>query len=211
MKRLLAVAVGFLCVATAAADIAPPRGVKRVPLEYKVETERAYPDYTFFAISGGDKAQPVKLDPKTPAKVTAGGGRYRVAMLVAVPKDAAKSFPNDKAFTAAVASGKVPGLIRTKTPFYAFTDLKDSDTRKVVVQRYKVDKVDAREGIVLVQVKDAKCDADEDDGTPVENPEVPLAAAPKGKIWVAGASATLAVMLTGLWLARRTRGPRAGA
>ena len=55
MSRLLAVAVGLALAGTAAADVAPPKGFKRVVLDNTVTTEKAYPGYAFFLVSGGDK------------------------------------------------------------------------------------------------------------------------------------------------------------
>lgn len=147
-----ALLAGLLAASAARADIAPPKGFKRLPLEHKIETEKDYPEYSFFSVGFLAKdATPVKLDAKTPATVTGG---YRGVSLVAVPKDAAKSYPTEKDFQAAVAAGKVEGAIKAKTILPSFTEVKDTDPRKVGVMKYKLEKIDAKDGIVLVPVKD---------------------------------------------------------
>ena len=53
MRRFLAAAVlGLLCTATAWADLGPPRGLKRVQLDAKIETETDYPDWMFYTVTG---------------------------------------------------------------------------------------------------------------------------------------------------------------
>ncbi|MDB5305917.1 MAG: hypothetical protein JWO38_119 [Gemmataceae bacterium] len=209
MNRTLAVLVlGTAAAGLARADVPPPPGFKRVAVEHKIATEKEYPGYLFFAISGGDKATPVKLDPKTPAVITAGGGRYRFAALVAVPKDAAKQYETEKEFHAALAKGKVDGLLRAKTSFTAFVEIKDGDPRKTVVEEYQLEKVDAKDGIVLGRPKK--------EGTPKDPPqeesdevfpgEPTAAVAPRGQLWVAGLAAFAGIAFAGLWLARRQRG-----
>jgi hypothetical protein len=201
MSRSLALLVLILSVAgLARADIAPPKGIKRIPVEGKILAEKAFGDYLFFAVSGGDKATPLTIDPKTPATIKAAGGRYRVANLVAVPKDAAKKFDSDKEFQTAVAKGKVDGLVKSKVNFFATLDVKDSDTRKTAVQEYKLVKVDGKE-IVLEAVKAEK---EAPKNAPEEQTEE-FSAEPKNGYLVSGIAAFLGVALAGLWIARRFR------
>jgi hypothetical protein len=209
MTRTLSVfTLGLLCAAAARADVAPPPGFKRVTVEHKITTGKDYPGYVFFAVSGGDKATPVKLAPNTPATITAGAGRYRLASLVAVPKDAAKKFESEKEFRAAVAEGKVAGLLRAKTTFAAFADVKAAGAPKTMVKEYKLEKIDPKEGIVLVPVKKAGAPGappqEESDEDAPDGPEV-TAAAPRGRLWVAGLAAFAGLAFAGLWLARRPR------
>jgi hypothetical protein len=146
-----ALLAGLLAATAAQADLAPAKGLKRLPLEHMITTEKDYPEYTFFSVGFlGKDATPLKLDAKTPAKIT---NVYRLATFVAVPKDAAKSYPTEKDFHAAVAGGKVEGTIKAKTGFGAFIEVKDSDPRKTAVMKYKIEKIDAKDGIVLVEVK----------------------------------------------------------
>lgn len=201
MKRALALIVLASGVAgLARADIAPPKGIKRIPVEGKILVEKAFDGYAFFAVSGGDKATPLTLDPKTPATIKAAGGRYRVANLVAVPKDAAKKFDSEKDFHAAVAKGKVDGLVKSKVNFFATTDVKESDTRKSAVEEYKLVKVDAKE-IVLEAVKPAK----EAPKNAPDDEQQEMSAAPKHGMLVSGIAAFLGLALAGLWVARRFR------
>jgi hypothetical protein len=208
MNRLVWVAaVGLVCAGIAQADIPPPSGLKRVSLEHKITTDKEYPDYVFYAVSGGDKVEPVKIDPKTPAVIKAGGGRYRFVNLVVVPKGAAKEYQTDKEFNAAIASGKVTGQVKAKTGFDAFTTVKDGDTRRTIVKEYRLEKIDDKDGIVLAMKKDATSAPVKD--LPDEDPTSEVAAfAPRGGVWVAGLTASLALVLTGLWLTRRNRTSR---
>ena len=205
MKRVLGVlAVALLVVGAVHADVAPPKGLKRVVLDNKITTEKEYPDYVLFLISGGDKVEPVKLDPKTPLVIAgaARGGRYRFVQLLAVPKDAAKKYDSEKAFHEALAAGKVEGQLKSKTGFGTLTTIKDADTRKSVVAEYKLEKIDPKEGIVIVAAKgDGPTSSPPKDGG--EDGEV--ASAPKRGAWVAGLAAALGVALAGVWLARRKR------
>lgn len=209
MNRItVAAALGLLAAGVAVADIPPPKGLRRIPIEYKLEATAEFPDYAFFAVSGGDKAEPVKLDPKAPATVRAGGGRYRTAQLVAVPKGAAKAYPGEKEFLAAVAAGKVDGAVKAKEYFQAFTTVKDADPRAVIVERYTVEKVGPG-GITLAPVKEpggAKPDGGEEAaGADEDAHAVP---APRYGRLAAGVSVSLAVVLAGLLIARRARSGR---
>ena len=211
MKRMLSMVVVLVAsVGVANGDIPPPKGLKRVPLEHKITTEKAYPDYAFFSQSG-DKVVPLKLEPKSSATITTGGGvRYLSAVLVAVPKDAGKKYANEKDFFAAIASAKVEGLIQAPITFNAFTEVKVGDGRKVIEMAYKVEKIDPKEGIVLVEVKKGDPKVPPPPGAPKLGGEEEDSAsvntyAPKGGTWVAGLAGTVAVVLGGLWLTRRGR------
>src|SRR6476646_7805261 len=100
MRRSLAVVAVLVVAGFAAADVAPPKGLKRVPLDHKITTDKEYSDYVFYTVIGGGrnvKVAEVKLDPKTPA-VVAGAGRNgisRLGQFVAVPKDAGKKYGSE--------------------------------------------------------------------------------------------------------------------
>lgn len=204
MTRLLAVVLLGAMAGTAVADIPPPKGQKRTPLEHKITTEKEFPDFALYVISGGDKAEAVKLDPKTPATVTAGGGRYRAVQLVAVPKDAAKKYAGEKEFLAAVAAEKVDGLLKAKNYFSAFTVVKDTDTRKSIVVEYRLEKIDPKDGIVVTEVTAAGDKEPAKKGGEGEDEGV-TAYTPRSGLWVAGLAAAAALALGGVWLARRGR------
>lgn len=223
MKRTVAVLVlGLLVAAVARADVAPPKGMKRVTLDHKITTEKEFPDYIFFTVIGGGRAgfggknplgaaegvTQVKLDPKTPIVIPGASrnpGIGRQGHLVATPKDAAKAYGSEKEFLAAVRNGKVEGMIRAKTLLDSITVVKDTDTRTTVVQEYKLEKIDAKDGMVLTRVKEGE--AEKKDGGKQEEEELDpqTAFAPRGGVWVAGLSASLAVILGGLWVVRRNR------
>jgi hypothetical protein len=221
MNRLLAFGVLLVVAGVASADVAPPKGLKRVTLDNKITTDKEYPDYEFFTVigrggvgkggfgkaKGGDGVTAVKLDPKTPIEIKGAGrgaGIGRLGYLVAVPKDSGKKYASEGEFHQAIRDGKVEGLVRAKTQLDALTTIKDTDTRTTVTREYKLEKIDPKEGIVLTAVK-----PDGDKATPPkgEEGEEGLAAgyAPQGGGWVAGVAATGAVVLFGLWFARRGR------
>jgi len=209
MKLILATVLVLFAVNAAPADIGPPPGFKRIPAEHKITTEKEYPDFVFFKVVG-ETATLVKLDPKTPAVVTGTGlGPYRSGRLAAVPKEASKKFDSEKEFLAAVGKGKVEGLLWAKPWFGGQTEVKVGETRKVIVTEYKIEKIDPKLGIVFAEDKKpedqpappapAKESPEDSDGT------TPTAYTPKSGVWVAGLAGTFAIVLTGLWIARRGR------
>jgi hypothetical protein len=222
MKQILAVLGAVVLVAGAArADIAPPKGQKRVALDHKITTEKEFPDYRFYTViggggkGGGPKGNPeatargvteVKFDPKTPIEIKAAGrgaGIGRQGALVAVPKDARKNYESDEEYLAAIRLGKVEGAFRAKTNFDAITTVKDDDARTTVVMEWKVEKLD-KDGFVLKFPDRGAPGTAPKDGK--EGPEEEEAAyAPRGGAWVAGLAATLGLVFAGLWLVGRGR------
>jgi hypothetical protein len=204
MTRLVGVlALGFLVAGTVRADVAPPKGLKRVVLDNKITTEKDFSDLAFFLVSGGDKVEPVKFDPKTPLVIEGAGrgGRFRFVQIVAVPKDAAKNYDGEKAFHTAIAAGKVQGQVKSKGGFSTLTTIKDTDARKAVVEEYKLEKIDPKDGLVFVSAKAGPTSAPPKGGGKEEEEET--AYAPKNGVWVAGLAAALSMVFAGLWLARR--------
>jgi hypothetical protein len=82
--------------------------------------------------------------------------------------------------------------------------VKDTDTRTTVVQEYKLEKLDPKDGMVLTRVKEGEAEK-KDGGKQEEELDPATAFAPRGGVWVAGLSASLAVILGGLWVVRRNR------
>jgi len=201
MRRVIALTAVLALGLTALADIGPPPGIKRIPYEARILVSKDVTGYLFFAVSGGDKATPVKADEKTAGSVKAGGGRYRSAELVAVPADAEKKFGSEKEFHAAIAKGKVDGLVKAKRTFNAFNDVKEADTRKSIVEEFTITKVDEK-GITLEAAKPAKGDSPKnapDESEPAE--DLPSSAMrPQGGWIVAGIAAFFALALAGLRL-----------
>jgi len=209
MNRLfLAGLLGLLAASSANADIPPPKGLKRVQLDQKITTEKDITDYSLFTVVGGEKVEAVKLDAKTPLVISGAGrgGRFAFAQLVAVPTDSAKKYGTEKEFFAAIASGKVEGLVKAKNGFGAFTTVKDTDTRKVVVEEYTFEKIDAKEGIVLKSAAKEKEPEKKSDPQESDEPGTDATAfAPRGGVWVAGLALTAALVMGGLWLSGRNR------
>jgi hypothetical protein len=227
MTRVLGVlALALLVGGAARADVAPPKGQKRVALDHKITTDKEFPDYRFYTVIGGGgrgggfqgKGDPaasargvteVKFDPKTPIEIKAAGrgaGIGRQGSLVAVPKDARKKYASDDEYLAAIRLSKVEGAIRAKTNFDAITVVKDTDTRTTVVMEWKVENITAKDGFVLKSPDRGEPRATPPkDGMDSPEDEEATAYAPKGGAWVAGLAATLGLVFAGLWLSRRNR------
>lgn len=151
----------------------------------------------------------VKLDAKTPLVIPGnaaiGNGPvprpgekrtrpYRSTTLVAVPAAAAKGFATEKELHAAVADGTVPGAVESK-PLGDHANVRLNDPRKEVTNRYRVVKIDPKDGIVLEAAMDAP------------KPEEEEAAAPAATSrWLAlGLALSAGLGFAGLWVARRRR------
>jgi hypothetical protein len=214
MKRLLGVLAAAVLVAGAArADIAPPKGQKRVTLDHKITTDKEFPDYDFYTSVGGGKRGPmvtaVKFGPKTPIEIKGAGrspGIGRQGSLYAVPKGTAAKYDSEQAFFSALTGGRIEGHIRAKTNFDALTTLKDTDTRTTVVMEWKVENLTAKDGFVLKSPDRGEPRATPPkDGNDSPEDDEEVAYAPKGGVWVAGLAATLGLVFAGLWLSRRGR------
>jgi hypothetical protein len=222
--------LSLLAASTAQADIGPPKNSKIVTLDWKITTEKEYPDYVFYTSIGNGKNGPtvtaVKFDPKNPIEIK-GAGRTALtaqqASIHAVPKDAEKNYKTEKEFLAAIGKGKVEGQLKAKSNFGSTIPLRNTDPRTSIVIECKVEKLDAKEGIVLTlgpigEAQDpAKKDPDKKDpdkknpakqDSPPDEEDTVVASAPRGGVWIAGLAATLALVFAGLWLAGR-RHPRA--
>jgi hypothetical protein len=217
MRRLLAVTAVLALASTASADLLPPtpKGFKRVPASHQIVTEKEFPEYSLFVVkvafsAPGQKtertAAPAKLDPKTPLVLHTQAGASFVTSyeFVAVPKDAAKEFANEKDFLKAIADGKVNGQLTAKTKIGggSSTLIPEKDARKEAVTKHKLEKID-KDGIVLTTEKSNDpvpppgCDDSEEADS--------VAATPKQGALVAGLGFTAALLLTGFWLAGRNR------
>jgi hypothetical protein len=213
MNRILLVAVVALtAVGVARADLLPP-GVKNIPINYSVVTDKEHPEYVFFTLGGNGSVKAVKLDPKTPLEIPGSGaiGRgpvprpgdtrtrpYRSTVLVAVPKDAAKGYASEKEFHAALDAEKVAGMVQS-SPLSDHEQVKDTNPTKSVARKYKLEKIDPKGGLTLTEVKQPKAG-----GGSEEEEEAAAPARPWG-MWAAGVSAALGVTLGGLWIVRRRR------
>ena len=211
MKRVLVVAAILFVISPAAADLIPP-GTKNIAIDVKITTEKDYPGWVFYTISGSGDVALVKLDAKTPLTIPGSSGvgngpapqpgekrrtqPYRSHVLVAVPKDAVKAYATEKELHAAIDDGKVPGQVQVKQAFSDHDNVKVTDPRKAIVQRFTLEKIDAKDGIVLQPVKD--------DVKPGEEGIVYTNAPPETlSWWIAGGLLTAFTITTGFFLLRR--------
>jgi hypothetical protein len=202
---LAASLIGLIAASFAQADIAPPKGLRRVIVDHKITTDRDFPDYQFYLVYGQSKVEAVQLGSKTPLVIPGIGrvGPDRLAELVAVPKDAAKRYAGVKDFHAAIAAGKVEGMVKGNARFSPETTLKDTDPRRSVMEEHKLEKLDAKEGLVIKPIQ--KKPGPSEEPTAEEAETGGTAYTPRGGVLIAGLAATLAVVFAGLWLARRYR------
>ncbi len=209
MYRLaFALVVVLLATGTVEANAGPPRG-KLVPVEHKITTDKEYPDYTFYLVS--DKPTVVKFDPKTPIEIVGKPSEYRSYLFIAVPKGAEKQFDTEKSLLEAlIVVDKIKGRVQAKDYVVAAVRVPDPDNRTKIVRESRVEKIDTKDGIVMVtkdlEPKKKDAAAPEKKNSP-EDEDAPGATAytPRGGLWIAGGAVSLSVMLGGLWVAGRTR------
>lgn len=204
-REFLALAAVFVVAGVAAANAGPPR-TKVMPVEHTITTEKEYPDYNFYLVD--EKVVAVKFDPRNPIELKPKAGEKYAYTLVALPKDTAKAFSTENELhRALLKERKLDGRAQTQIRFGSSFNAYQTDRRDKLVQEHKVEKISAKDGIVLkTATVEAKKDEPKKDGEKKDSPEdEPLAAAPRGGTWVAGLAATLAVTFGGLWLVGRSR------
>ena len=211
---VFAFALGLLTVAAARADIPvpPPPGKKFVRVDHTITADKAYPDHEFYLLIGGT---PKKVDfgPGAPVKIEGNrrNGPFGAAKLVAVPKGAATKYADEKEFAAALKTGKVEGQAATKHPFPNSVAVNAKDERKLLTEALVIDKIDAKEGIVLKAVPPpagSPSPAKSDKNAPADESELTdeaTAYTPRGGAAIAGLAGALALAFAGLWLVRRSR------
>jgi hypothetical protein len=197
MIRLYFTLTVALAAGVVRADVAPPPGQKRVPVDYVIETGTEFKDYVFFAVIGFDEEWTKRLEirPGTPAKVPGAGrgGRARVGTLIAVPASAEKDFKSADEFKKAAVRGEITGILKAEAGLESLETIPESDKRTVIERRYKIEKLDPTKGIVTTEV-----------GAKVEEPKKPGGLS-RGEI-LAGCCAALGLAGLGIWLVRRGRG-----
>lgn len=217
-RATAAIALGLLAAAAARADIPvpPPPGKKFVRVDYTITTEKSYPDYDFYVVTGFTPKK-VEFGPDTPVKIDGNrGGIGSRGQFVAVPKGTAEKFPNEKAFADAFRTNKVPGLVDAKRPFDARTTVDAKDTRSQIAETYAVEKVDPKAGIVLrgakaptspVPPRGEKNASEEESVDEADSDDTAASATytPQGGTAVAGVAAALGLAFAGVWLVRRSR------
>ena len=192
--------VAAVSVAAVRADVAPPPGQVRVPLDHVIQTDKSYPEYVFVVVVGGeaDWSYKAELSKDKPLRIAGKDrhGRARLCWLAAVPADAAKEFKTDKELLAAVAGNKVKGLLTSKgASFDSFTVVPEKNASKVVEETYRVERITPEEGIVLA-AKVGRSDDPDPHGYGEES---------MVRWVVAGVAAALAVCGLGMWLFGRRR------
>jgi hypothetical protein len=208
MKRFLVLLAAASVAEVALADIAPPKGQKRVVVDYRITADKEIPGYEFYTVLGRTDVAPVKLGPKSPVLIRGAGrgGAARFGALTAVPAGSRKKYDSEKEFREAIRANKVEGQVSAKNGLPAVAVVKDTDPRETIVMEYAFEKIDGKQ-IVLKEKGKPKPggtkDAPEEEDSPNDAPAA--IAAPRGGTWVAGAVASLGVMLGGLWLAGRAR------
>jgi hypothetical protein len=202
MKRFLALLAAASVAQVALADVAPPKGQKRVVVDYRITTEKAIPGYEFYTVFGRKDVALVKLGPKSPLLIKGAGrgGAARFGALTAVPAGSRKKYAGEKEFHDAVRANKVEGQASAKNGLSAFAVVKDTDPRDTIVVEYAFEKIDGKQ-IVLREKGKANPGGEED--SPNDAPAA--TAGPRGGAWVAGLAAALGVMFGGFWLAGRAR------
>jgi hypothetical protein len=205
-RAFLTLITVFVVAGVAAPNAGPPR-TKVLPVEHKITTEKEYADYNFYLVD--EKVVAVKFDPKNPIELKPKAGDKYAYALVALPKDAAKAFQTeDELHQALVKDRKIEGRAQTQIRFGSSFNAFQSDARDKAVQEHKVEKITAKDGIVLkTKTVEASKDAPKKDAPKKDSPEddAPLAAAPRGRTWVAGLAAALGMTFGGLWLVSRGR------
>jgi hypothetical protein len=204
-RELLALAAVVVFTAVAVANAGPPR-TKVMPVEHKITTEKEYPDHNFYLVD--EKVVAVKLDPKNPIELKPKANEKYAYTLVAIPKDVAKAFKTeDELHQALLKEHKIDGRAQTKIRFGSSFNAFATDKRDKTVQEHKVEKINAKEGIVLTtKTVEAKMDEPKKDAPKKDSPDdEPLASAPRSAMLVSGLAAALGVTFGGLWLVGRNR------
>ena len=202
MFRLMTVAA-IVSAGVARADVAPPPGQTRVPVDHIIEADRAYPDYVFVVVIGGDAewSFKVELSRDKPLRIEGKnrGGRARLCWLAAVPAETAREFKSDKDLVRAVVERKVKGVLTAKgADLDSFTVVPEKNAPKVVEERHRIERITTDDGIVLSSARVGSAD-DPDRHGYAEESAVRWA--------VAGLVAAVAACGLGLWLIGRCRGP----
>jgi hypothetical protein len=199
MNRIHLALLATLTAGVAHADVAPPPGKKRVSIDYVFSTETDFKNYMFFAVIGGeaDWSKRLEIKPGKPAKLPGAdrGGRARLGWLIAVPATAEKDFTSADEFKAAAVAKKIPGTVQADVGLDSLGILAERDKRTVIDRKYRIDRIDEKKGIVLI---------DAEPKGPTEEPKRPGGLG-RAEI-LAGCCAALGLAGLGVWLVRRGRG-----
>lgn len=225
MKRVTALLIALCVPASARADLGPPEGLREVPVTTTVEATEAFSDYAFFEISYSSRPGPPPFGgssrsvtlhffaPGTSIKAT--GERRSGGTLYAVPRDAAARIPGWEGHAAdaakhnppkhstvstsdekwfelaqAVNQGEVPGA--SSVGFGTTQELPLTDPRDAIAVSYRIARTPT--GVEFLRPGE----------TESATGDSPDARRPFPWQWVAaGGAAFGALVLGGVWLARR--------
>ena len=233
-SRVLAFLLLATITTRAAADLAPPEGSKYVPVTTTVEVERDYSDYLFLSISWKWNyiPPPTPKGPKTVGKgigpgrtgpdmrrvkssptielVTIAPGKpfqfdgttHNGSALFAVPKSALEECHDLKSLARSLRklakdaeNDSIPGA--KLHPYRSFSELPLHDSRSVVVLRYLFQNAPGG-GVEFMTDRDPSLYVVDPRGD--EGPRTR-----RSPMAVAGAAATLGIILLGLWVMSRSR------
>jgi hypothetical protein len=197
----LATILALGALSAARADVAPPPGHQRVPVDHIIETDQTFPDQVFFVIIGADPqwSYRCQIGPETPVRIAgaARAGRAQICWLVAVPKSAAAGYLDDAAILRAILARSVPGVLKTNGFFDAFEILASPDAPAVIERRHQIRRLTPEEGIVLTTVSDSGAVGSSDGATVIQRSLLRWA--------VATFAVAAAILGVGMWLRSRRR------
>jgi hypothetical protein len=142
-----------LAIGVVRADVAPPPGQQRVPVDHIIESDRTYPEYVFFVVIGAeaDWSYRCEVGPGSPVWIGGAkrGGRAQMCWLAAVPKSATEGFLDEQALLAAIIGGKVPGTVNSKVYFDPFEVVPSLNAPSLIERRHRIEQVSMDDGIVI--------------------------------------------------------------
>jgi hypothetical protein len=219
MGRAVLALGGVLLVAGAVtANTPPPPEVflKRVPqaVDYTVTTEKELPDYDFYLV--GEPIRAVSFGPKKPIELKSKSEGSISYTLVAVPKGSDKKYASEADFHAALRkkdgiAGRVQATIGFVSPVEQFAQFWKPEPR---VEAYEVEDIGPKVGIWLLTKEERRKKREADALAPLapkkdapDEEDAPGVSThlPQGRMWIAGLTASLAVMLGGVWIVGRAR------
>ena len=147
-----------------------PPATRNIPVEHRIETEKDYPDWVFFVVRGSGGVKKAPLAAKSPIVIpgssavdrdpSLGRGRRRgwrcravPVSLVAVPKEKVNEYKTEKDLHAAIEDARITGVVVVGSTYFDHESAKAADPRKTIVQRYRLTKLDAKDGARLEPIK----------------------------------------------------------
>jgi hypothetical protein len=195
-----------LFVISAQADIAPDPGFTRAYSNIVLDPRDDFADFRFF-INSGDilKEVAIKKGEKNVLKSVGGGARYRSATIFAIPKKSLTTFGANlddtslKGLLSAIEEKKVSGIV-TLFDHSFVKDVRTAEARNVTDTTYRLEKT--KDGSVSATAEKSSARIESNQELPSFASANTLGAA--GWLMIAsGCIATLALIVLGVWIARR--------